>query len=338
MLRGERRRERPGERDRARRFPGPALSFPFSVVIPSFERRGVLAEVLAALDAQREAPGFEIVVVDDGSRDGTVEWLRGVRLERPFRLLEQPNRGPAAARNRGIQEATGEIVAILGDDTVPEPDWLAGHAAVHRRLGSGGEPARVAVVGRIDWHPRMRRTRFLDYINEHGLQFGFALIEDRENVPFNFFYTSNLSLARERLLEEPFDESFPDPAWEDIEAAVRLFRRGLRLVYEPRARLQHDHPTDFRRFCARQERAGASAVRFARKHPELAGFLGIGPQGPPPPPAGLPQLRREWLVRALQFLPVSLPGMWEEALRVHYLRGLERAWREGPTELERVES
>ncbi|MBP8846398.1 MAG: glycosyltransferase [Thermoanaerobaculia bacterium] len=306
-----------------------------SVVIPTFNRRRILGEVLQALDDQQGAPPFEIVVVDDGSTDGTFDWLGERATAHPVRRLRQQNRGPAAARNRGVAAAAGAIVAFLGDDTVPEPGWLAAHWAEHQ--ASPGA-ARLAVIGYTAWHPRLRRTPFLEFINEQGPQFGYALIGDSRNVPFNFFYTSNLSLPRDLLLEEPFDESFPDPAWEDIEAAFRLFRRGLRLVYEPRARVLHDHPTDFRRFCARQERAGYSAVIFARKHPELAGFLGLGPEGPGPLPSRLHRFRRECLVRALQFLPVSLPGMWEEALRVHYLRGLHRAWREGPFAMERVGS
>jgi len=315
------------------------LTLEFSVVIPTFNRRRVLAEVLAALDTQEEAPPFEIVVVDDGSTDGTFEWLGQRTAGRPLRQLRQQNRGPAAARNRGVEVAAGARIAFLGDDTVPEGDWLARHAARHRQSTTPADGAGVAVLGYTAWHPRMRLTPFLRYINEYGLQFGYALIADPENVPFNFFYTSNLSLAREWLLAEPFDESFPDPAWEDIEASYRLERRGLRLVYEPRARLLHDHPTDFRRFGQRQERAGASAVRFARKHPELAGFLGLGPQGPPALPPRRSHLARECLVRALQFFPVSLPGTWEEALRYHYLRGLHRAWREEPAEeMERIGS
>ncbi len=310
-----------------------------SVVIPTFNRRRLLGEVLTALEAQQAAPPFEIVVVDDGSTDGTFEWLQQ-RPARdplcPFRVLRQDNRGPAAARNRGVTAAAGALVAFLGDDTVPEPGWLAAHWAVHQEARDG---ALLAAIGYTAWHSRMRLTRFLRYINEQGPQFGYALIADPRNVPFNFFYTSNLSLARERLLEEPFDEGFPYPAWEDIEVSFRLFRRGLRLVYEPRALARHDHPTDFRRFCARQERAGESAVFFARKHPELAGLLGLGPAGPGPLPSRrrrLRQLQREWLVRALQFLPVSLPEIWDEALRFHYLRGLHRAWREGPVGMERV--
>ncbi len=318
-----------------------------SVVVPTFNRRAILAEVLEALDAQEDAPAFEVVVVDDGSTDGSPEaveaWIasRSERSARPeparrprpdVRLLRQENRGPAAARNRGVTAARGPMIALLGDDTVPEPGWLAAHLAAHRaRPGQ-----RLAVIGYTAWHARMRPTPFLRYINEHGLQFGYALIADPENVPFNFFYTSNLSLARELLLEEPFDETFPFPAWEDIETSYRLFRGGMRLVYEPRARLQHDHPTDFSRFCRRQEQAGWSAAIFFRKHPELGGFLGIGPAGPGPVPSRLLQGGRECLVRALQFLPVSLPGLWDGALRYHYLRGLERAWREGPAGTERV--
>jgi glycosyltransferase involved in cell wall biosynthesis len=308
------------------------VSVEFSVVIPSFERRPVLEEVLRALDAQSGAPPFEIVVVDDGSRDGTAAWLRGVRPERPFRLIEQANRGPAAARNRGVAAAAGEAVAFLGDDTVPEAGWLAAHAAAHRRRSG----APIAVIGRIDWHPRMRPTPFLRHINENGLQFGFALIDDPENVPFNFFYTSNVSLGRAALLDDPFDERFPYPAWEDTEASYRMSRRGRRLVYEPAARVLHDHPTSFARFAARQEKAGYCAVVFGRLHPELGGFVGWSPDGPPALPSRFRQWLREGVVRALQFLPVTVPELWEETLRYHYIRGLRRGHREIPAGVQGV--
>jgi glycosyltransferase involved in cell wall biosynthesis len=301
----------------------------YSVVIPAHDRCEILLEVLAALERQRGAPEFEVVVVDDGSRDGTPERLRRRGGHLALTVLVQEARGPAAARNRGVAAASGDRVAFLGDDTVPEPDWLAAHAAAHeRRNGDDG----LAVVGYTGWHPRVRRSAFLDYLNDHGLQFGYALIRNPDEVPFNFFYTSNLSLSRRRLLEEPFDERFPYPAWEDIEASYRLARRGLRLVYAPEARTAHDHPTDFDRFAVRQERAGYCGVVFFLRHPELAEFLGLGAGGPAPmPPAG-PQRRREALVRALQKWPVRLPRLWEETLRYHYLRGLHRGWRELVTE------
>lgn len=296
-----------------------------SVAIPTHSRLDVLPEVLDALDAQRGAPDFEVLVVDDGSTDGTADFLAARRSPRPLRWFVQENRGPAAARNLAVREARGARVALLGDDTVPDPGWLAAHEAAHARRGF--DP-RLAVIGYTGWHPRMRRTPFLDYLNEQGLQFGYGLIRDPENVPFNFFYTSNLSLARERLLEEPFDEGFPYPAWEDIETAWRLAGRGLHIVYEAAARVAHDHPTDFDRFAARQEKAGYSAVVFRQRHPELGDFVGIGAGGPPPLPGRGRQWLLEGLVRALLPLPVSVPRLWEEALRFHYIRGLRRGWRE----------
>jgi hypothetical protein len=176
---------------------------------------------------------------------------------------------------------------------------------------------------------------FLRYINEYGLQFGYALIQDKEDVPFNFLYTSNLSMPRDLLLAEPFDLRFPYAAWEDIELAYRLKRRGLRLVYEPGATVAHDHPTDLARFASRQEKAGYCAVVFYRLHPELGSFLGIGPGGPPPLPSAAPQKRKEALVRALQNLPFRLPNLWEDVLRYHYIRGLHRAWAELGAELKK---
>jgi glycosyltransferase involved in cell wall biosynthesis len=306
-----------------------------SVVVPTHNRRVVLEEVIAALEAQESAPSFELIVIDDGSSDGTAEWLARRDFKLPTVVHRQPNGGPAAARNQGVALAGGEIVAFLGDDTVPDPAWLARHWHAQQSVQARASCARgewVGVIGYTAWHPRMRLNPFLRYINEYGLQFGYALIEDADDVPFNFLYTSNLSLPRAALLAEPFDLGFPYAAWEDIELSYRLKKRGFRLLYEEGARVSHDHPTDIARFCRRQERAGYCAVVFYRRHPELGSFLGLGPQGPPPLPSGW---RRRLaglaglVARGLQNLPVHSPRLWEDVLRGSYIEGLHRGWREG---------
>jgi glycosyltransferase involved in cell wall biosynthesis len=294
-----------------------------SVVIPTFNRIEILPEVLAALGQQEGAPPFEVVVVDDGSSDGTWDLLAGYRAPYRLEVARQENAGPARARNRGVELSSGRRVAFLGDDTVPSKGWLRAHQrAAERHAGE----RLLGVIGYTGWHPRMKVDPFLRYINEYGLQFGYALIEDRENVPFNFLYTSNLSLPREALLEEPFDLRFPYPAWEDTELGYRLKERGLKLVYEPAALVQHDHPTRLGRFMARQEKAGYSAVVFYRLHPELGGFLGLSPEGPPPPPPAWRQQLMEKLASALQVFHLRTPTLWESVLRGHYIAGLHRGW------------
>ncbi len=300
----------------------------FSVIIPTYNRLDVLPEVLDAVESQQGAPDYEVIVVDDGSTDGTGEWLRNRDFAVPARAVSQANQGPAAARNLGVREARGRWVAFLGDDTVPSAGWLAAHTRAHRQRAD--EPL-LAVIGYTGWHPRMRLTPFLRYINDYGLQFGYALIEDPEDVPFNFLYTSNLSLPRAALVEEPFDLGFPYPAWEDIELAYRLKKQGLRLIYVPKAEVMHDHPTDLGRFTGRQEKAGYCAVVFYQRHRELGSFLGLGAEGPPPPPSSRRQRWMERLARALQNTPLRTPKLWEEVLRYHYIQGLHRGWRDRMT-------
>jgi glycosyltransferase involved in cell wall biosynthesis len=295
----------------------------FTVVIPTYRRSGTLFAVLDALARQSDAPDFEVVVVDDGSGDETPKRLAGYRPAYPFRFLSQTNAGPAAARNRGVREAGGRIVVFLGDDTIPEPALLSVHARAHAEAS----PDPVAVLGYTTWPAGRKVSVFLDHINEYGLQFGYRLIEDPERVPFNFFYTSNVSLPRDLLIDAGlFDTSFPHAAWEDIEAAYRLMQRGMRMLYRPNAVARHHHDITFESFRRRQEKSGEAAAIFYAKHPELGDFLAV------PQARALGRRRASALDRFLPFWAglaerAAVPGgrrAVDRVLRDDYLRGLRR--------------
>jgi hypothetical protein len=219
--------------------------------------------------------------------------------------------------------ASGKWIAFLGDDIVPAKEWLASHHAAHLRRGC--DPM-LAVIGYTNWHRQVNPTPFLKYINEFGPQFGYSLIENPEKVPFNFFYGSNVSLRRELLLRHPFNDVFPDAAWEDIECGYRLEKAGLRLVFNPDSVALHHHDTGISRFCRRQEKVGYSSVIFYQLAPELGGFLGIGPGGPPPGIRPLSALLLELFARAIERTPLSARPVWEAILRERYIRGLRRGW------------
>jgi len=302
--------------------PQKAVGPEFSVVIPTYNRLDTLVQVVDALENQVDAPGFEAVIINDGSTDATARWLEQKDFRADVRVINQKNQGPASARNRGIQVSEGKKIAFLGDDTVPLEGWLAAHNEAHF---SRGNPDDLAVIGYTTWHPRIRATRFLDYINEYGLQFGYSLIEDPEDLPFNFFYTSNMSLSSGLLKQERFDEGFPQACWEDIELGYRLKRKGMRMVYAKEAIVQHDHFTGIRQFAKREESVGYSAVRLYGLCPEID-FLGMTPDGPLPlPPSRMLWLER-WFVTVFQYLPLSFPKIWEKIMRYHYMKGLHRGW------------
>ena len=108
-----------------------------SIVIPTFNRLDQLQNVIAAVRGQARPPDtdLEVVVVDDGSSDGTSDWLETQIGNPGFRAIHQPNSGPARARNRGVEAASGDLILFLGDDTVPQPGWLAAHLEEHRLFG-----------------------------------------------------------------------------------------------------------------------------------------------------------------------------------------------------------
>lgn len=289
----------------------------FSIVIPTYNRLDMLVRVLDALETQVDAPSFEVIVINDGSKDDT-ENVMSQRTGITFRT--QPNGGPGRARNHGVTLATGKFVIFIGDDTVPEPRFVAEHARVHRE--SNDDPM-VACLGYTGWPRGERVTAFMDYINDYGLQFGYKLIKDGDVVPFNFFYTSNISIAREVLTAFPFDTTFPSAAWEDIELAYRLDAKGLKIRYNAKAVTRHYHPMNIDSFAKRQYTVGKSGAIFYEKHPELGHFLGVHELETRKlaDEAQLAKLRRKARLGE-RFRLLAKSSVFETLMREHYLRGL----------------
>src|SRR5215213_9446762 len=117
----------------------------FSIIVPTYQRRDMVCEAVRALSRLTYDGTIEIIVVIDGSTDGTATAL--VLLDCPFllRVIEQENRGLAAARNRGATEAAGDILLFLDDDMICKPDLVQQHARMH---GEGAD----AVTGEIPIH------------------------------------------------------------------------------------------------------------------------------------------------------------------------------------------
>jgi len=239
-----------------------------TVIMPTFNRCDILLVNLEAL-ARQTWPEFDVVVVNDGSTDGTTEALAEWQAQNANRLqlqiLHQENGGPARAHNHGVRNATGDILIFIGDDTRPDGNFIELHMRKQAEL-----EGPCAVIGQTIWDAaQVHVTPFLRFIGERGPQFGFALLRDGHECPFTTFYGSNLSIARELLGPEPFSPAFKRAGWEDIELGFRLHRRGLRIIYHAAAILRHNHVYTLTNFLRRQEHVGKSSHVIFRLHPEL---------------------------------------------------------------------
>src|SRR5690606_38844512 len=249
----------------------------------------------------------------------------------PLHYFYQPNRKQGAARNLGARSAQGELLVFLGDDTVPQRGFLGEHLKAHNQTTGGeGPDLHRVVIGYTTWPEDFQVTRFLHYIGEKGWQFGFSLIENPEDVPFNYFYTSNLSIRRQFFLESGgFDESFQEYGWEDIELSFRLKKLGMTLVYNPNARTHHYHPTTLASFIDRQRKVGFSAWTFYHKHPEMAEFLSSEDAGKYHWTDHRKMTVLTWLCRLTEYSNwPDLSRFYPDVLSYHYLCGLQEARKE----------
>jgi len=263
---------------RASIFPSSSDQRPFngiSLIIPTYNRIDKLTKVIQALESQTLAKSkFEVIIVDDGSTDATEETIAQYAQHTKMNLkyLRQKNMKQGAARNNGLKTASMPLVAFIGDDIIPSANFLEEHLKRHNNQNYNG---KLAVIGHTMWPDYIKVTPFMHFVHEYGYQFGFSIMEDGGNLPFNFFYTSNISLGKTMLANQKifFDEDFGVYGWEDIELGFRLHQDGMRLCFEPRATAVHEHPVTIKDFCRRQIDVGISSKVFLEKHPQLRNFL-----------------------------------------------------------------
>jgi glycosyltransferase involved in cell wall biosynthesis/GT2 family glycosyltransferase/SAM-dependent methyltransferase len=242
--------------------------FKISVIIPTCNRSNILVKCLDSLAVQTLSPqDFEVLVCDDGSRDGTQEVLGAYSA--PFRLQHfrhDTSKGPGAARNKSIKAASGELLLILNDDTICAPDLLEMHLRAHAE----NDGKKVSVLGTFEYTRESQRNPFVYFISRSPIVFAYPIMKEGMFYPYRYFWTCNISVRRQAVLDAGlFDEDFNEPMAEDTELGYRLEKMGYQVLYYTRAKSLHDHSLDVKGFAKRQEMCGRNIVKLFSKHPEL---------------------------------------------------------------------
>jgi glycosyltransferase involved in cell wall biosynthesis len=230
-----------------------------SVVLPTYNRLGRLQQVIAALAGQDYPKSdFEVIVVSDGSTDGTRAYLDALRSPLRVQPIHQPNGGPATARNAGIAAATGEFIVFIDDDVVPAPLLLAAHMREHANARR-----EVAVLGPLLTPEGYRMSPWVAYEQKMLTKQYDAMIRGDWAPTARQFYTGNASLRRSHIMAAGgFDARFRRA--EDVELAYRLADRGIGFVFTMKAEGHHFADRSFQSWLDAAYTYGRNDVIFGR--------------------------------------------------------------------------
>ncbi len=235
-----------------------------SVVIPTYNRLPILKKCLLSLEKQHISShinGYEVVVVDDGSTDNTIEYLQVEKSNYPhLKLIHQEHAGPGQGRNKGVENSQGDVIIFIDSDLVVNPHFLTSHANSLLKAWNKYTTKKLFTYGAV-----INTSNFTNPESE-----SYKLTD----LSWAYFATGNVAIDKDVLLQSGlFDPAFKLYGWEDLELGERLRTMGVRLIKCPEAKGYHWHPalklsqiSDLIRI--EKERAKMALV-FYQKHPTL---------------------------------------------------------------------
>ncbi len=225
-----------------------------SVIIPAYNAAQIIGECLEALLHQSVAQDdYEVIVVDDGSTDGTGEIAGAYGV----RVFSQPNQGPTVARNQGVAQAKGEILLFTDADCVPAENWIEEMVrplSDPEVIGVKGayatrQPGLIPRFIQLEFEDRYRllkRDKYIDFVDTHAAAFRKKVFD----------------------IAGGFDPSIPGPTAEDADLSYRLASLGYKMVFNPQAIVYHRHPARWRDYLRVKFWRACWRMSAYRKHPD----------------------------------------------------------------------
>ena len=234
-----------------------------SIVIPTYNRRPILEKCLYSLENQKlnnKIKEYEIIIVDDGSTDGTTLWIEDNISDLPHVVLyKQKHGGPALGRNLGVMKAKNEIIIFIDSDLIVRDDFIQRHVE-KLELAWKKNNKKCFTYGSV-----INTSNF-----ENPEQEKFKITD----ISFAYFATGNVAISRELILKAGlFDTSFSLYGWEDLELGERLKNLGTKLIKCPEAIGFHWHPKftceQISSLIDKEKERAKMALLFYKKHPNL---------------------------------------------------------------------
>ncbi len=241
------------------------------MLIASHDRPQLLRALLQDLQNQTLTPGyFEVIISDDGSTIPAQEIVDSLcninEISFKINILRNTNQGPAAARNRAIDQINAPLLLLLNDDVRLDTQLLQAHLQLHQAA-----PQPCAWMGTFEFDRTLRRDPFHRIIEDLGL-IGTRCMRAGVKLPPLYFWTGNLSLPTRALRAvSGFDEDFSEPKGKDVDLGYRLRDHvHLPLLLSRRPVAWHQHRFDLRSWTQRSAQVGRAQALLAQKHHDAA--------------------------------------------------------------------
>lgn len=179
-----------------------------SVIIPTYNRAELLKCSLKSLIKQSiPHKDYEVIVIDDGSRDRTKDVCRELQKALPLRYFYQDNSGISAAKNMGVFTSRASILFFFDDDDVADKNLLREHLRIHIEHPE----ENVAALGYTTWSPTLKKNQVMHFVTDIGhFLFSYSQLKDGQELDFTYFWGGRSSCKRSLLAKHvgPSGSSF----------------------------------------------------------------------------------------------------------------------------------
>jgi glycosyltransferase involved in cell wall biosynthesis len=227
-----------------------------SVVIPAYNAERTIGEaVVQSLSQTRGSLQVELVVVDDGSTDDTAAIAESAGAT----VIRQQNAGPAAARNRGWQSATGTFICFTDSDCIPIAGWLENLLDGFTDSHVGAVAGSYEIANPSSWLARWVQQEIME--------------RHKRMPPFiRAFGSYNVAIPRHVLQATGgFDPVYRRASGEDNDLSYRIIKEGWRIAFRPQARVSHYHPDKLWTYLKEQYQHGFWRAKLYKNHPDMVG-------------------------------------------------------------------
>jgi glycosyltransferase involved in cell wall biosynthesis len=226
-----------------------------SVIIPAYNSGSTISTCLkSALNQSIPKRDYEVILVDDGSTDNTI----GIAESYSVKIIKQSNQGPAAARNRGAEEAKGNVLIFTDSDCQTDKEFV-------ETILTPFEKDRQ-IVG-VQGSYRTRQEQFVARFAQVEIETRYKKMAKNQNIDFIGTYAA----AYERKVFRNcggFDTSFPRASGEDADFSYKLQKSGHKMIFKREAFVYHQHPSTLSKYLKSKFYRGFWRAKLYRKHPQ----------------------------------------------------------------------